>query len=182
VAGLELRPAAWPTTRRGVVGTHLLADVAAEDPFADLRPKRLGDRATVLDREIRDAAFSGQMVGLVQRVGGAGVDAQPARATVPRDRGVKLQLHGEHPQWNRALPPTLDFHRIFLRGHDHRQIATDTTLDKAVQFRLGVIMMIDVALGEIDMRPEFLQRVLEAFGCRDRAERTDERVLQSVER
>src|SRR5205807_4282937 len=93
VAGLELRPAAWSTTRRGVVGTHLLADVAAEDPFADLRPKRLGDRATVLDREIRDAAFSGQMVGLVQRVGGAGVDAQPARATVPRDRGVKLQLH-----------------------------------------------------------------------------------------
>jgi len=53
-------------------------------------------------------------------------------------------------------------HRIFLRGHDHRKIAADTTLDKADQFRLGIIVVIDVALGQIDMRPEFPQRVLEA--------------------
>jgi len=45
---------------------------------------------------------------------------------------------------------------------------------KPDQFRLGVIVMIDVTLREIDMRPEFLQRVLEAFRRRDRAERTDE--------
>src|SRR5438093_13242581 len=39
--------------------------------------------------------------------------------------------------------------------------------------------MIDVALGEIDMRPEFLQRGFEAFGRRDRAQRADEGVVQS---
>src|SRR5438094_9316425 len=42
--------------------------------------------------------------------------------------------------------------------------------------------MIDVALGEIDMRPEFVQRSFEAFGGRDRAERADEGVLQSGKR
>src|SRR5207249_10928073 len=45
-------------------------------------------------------------------------------------------------------------HRVFLGGHNHSQVATDTTLDKADQFRLGVIVMINVALGEIDMRAE----------------------------
>src|SRR4029077_5330841 len=69
-----------------------------------------------------------------------------------------------------------------LGSHNHRQVAADTTPDKADEFRLGVIMVIDVALREIDTRPEFLQRMLEAFGRCDCAERTDERVLQSLER
>jgi len=73
-------------------------------------------------------------------------------------------------------------YRVFLCGHNHRQVAADTALDKADQFRLGVIVMIDVALREIDVRPEFLQSILEACGSRNRADRSDKRVPQSIER
>src|SRR5207237_7995628 len=40
-------------------------------------------------------------------------------------------------------------HRVFLGGHNHSQVATATTLDKADQFRPGEIVMIHAPLEEI---------------------------------
>src|SRR5262249_6906846 len=58
-----------------VPGTHLLAHVAAEHPFADLLGKLAGDVAAVLDGQVRDASPPVQHVGRDERPGGACVEA-----------------------------------------------------------------------------------------------------------
>src|SRR2546423_5143231 len=71
--------------------------------------------------------------------------------------------------------------RVLFRGDDHRQIATDATIDKAAQLGLGIIMMIDVAEREVDVRAEILERAFETFRRRDSADRPDERGAQPVQ-
>ena len=49
--------------RRQIPGTHVLADVAAEDVIADARALLLRNRVLELDGEVRDAARRVQLVG-----------------------------------------------------------------------------------------------------------------------
>src|SRR4029078_12715764 len=73
-------------------------------------------------------------------------------------------------------------HRVFFGRHYHRQVSANTTVDEADQLRFSEVMMIDVALRQIDMRAEVSKCALKTFGGCNRAERTDERVAQSLER
>src|SRR5204862_2787343 len=49
--------------REAVPGTHLLADVAAEDPVADRGPHLERDRAAMLDGPVRDAEPRVELIG-----------------------------------------------------------------------------------------------------------------------
>src|SRR5690606_13731767 len=63
-----------------------LTVVAAEDPVADERAQRLGDRAAQLDRQIRDAAPGVELVGRDDRAGRTDVETRGARAAMRADR------------------------------------------------------------------------------------------------
>src|SRR5207247_4207036 len=67
-------------------------------------------------------------------------------------------------------------------GDDHREIAADTAISEADQLGLGVVMMIDVALCEIHVRAKLGERALKTFRGSDRAQRTNERVAQRLQR
>ena len=92
---LELWPATRAAARRRVVRTYLLANVAAENPLAELWPQVGADRPTVLDRQVGDAAFGRQVVGLIQRIGWTGVNAQAAAAAVFRHGLIEVQIDGQ---------------------------------------------------------------------------------------
>ncbi len=78
-----------------VPGTDLLADVAAEDPVAHLRPELLGDRPLQLDGQVGDAAAGVQLPGAADGVGGAGLDAAGAApAAIGLEGFVRRQLQG----------------------------------------------------------------------------------------
>ena len=100
---------------------------------------------------------------------------------------VPTQDFDFHPQkinrnFQIRVGQTRHAHRVFFGRDNHRQVAADTTVNEADQFRFGVIMMIDVAFREIDVRAEFGKRALKTFRGSDPAKRTDERVAQSLER
>ena len=97
---------------------------------------------------------------------------------------VPAQDFDFHPQkinrhFQIRLGQTRHAHRVFFGGDDHRQVTADTTVDEADQFRFGVVMMIDVAFREIDVRAEFGKRALKTFRRSNRAQRTDERIAQT---
>src|SRR5205823_14415679 len=91
-ARLELGPAARTASGGGVVGTHLLANVAAEDPVAEQRSQLRVDRSTVFDRQIGDAALGFEVIRLAQCIGGTGVNAQATRAAILLDGFIELEL------------------------------------------------------------------------------------------
>ena len=64
-----------------IPGTGLLAEVAAENPVVELRPQRHGNRAPVLDGEVRDTAPRIHRIP-IERTGRAGRDAAGTRAAV----------------------------------------------------------------------------------------------------
>ena len=75
-----------------VPGTDILADVAAKNLVTHARPQVLGDRAPLLDGQIRNAAIRIQLVGRDQRVGGTGIDAAGAAAAAVRRRQVRRKF------------------------------------------------------------------------------------------
>ncbi len=81
--------------RRRVPRADLLADVAAEDPPPH-HPPRLGrERPAVLDRPVGDAAVAVQPVGLGERAGRAGVEAEGAAAAEVGERLVGREVEAE---------------------------------------------------------------------------------------
>src|SRR5690606_3071097 len=96
-ARLESRLGRWPAEL--VPGADLLADVAPEDPIADLgvHPLLQPD-ASLLDGEVRDAAVGVEPVRRVAGAGRAGVEAACAGAAVVGREGRigrKLDIHDE---------------------------------------------------------------------------------------
>ena len=71
---------------------------------------------------------------------------------------------------------------VFFGRDNHFQIAPDTAIDKTLQFRVGVAVMIDVALGQFDLRAELAQSVFETFRRSNAAKRTDKSVPQMFQR
>src|SRR5207248_5491699 len=59
--------------------------------------------------------------------------------------------------------------RVFLSGYHHLQVAADTSIDEAFQFRFGVTVVINVTLGDLDFSTEFAQAVFETVRRGDRA-------------
>src|SRR5206468_12785338 len=74
--------------------TYVLADVAAEEPVADRRTKIFGDRAPMLDRQVRDAATGVEDVRPDERLGRARVQARATRSATVGLRAVNVQLGG----------------------------------------------------------------------------------------
>ena len=64
-------------------------------------------------------------------------------------------------------------HGVFLGRDHHLQVAPDTAIDEILQFRVGVTVMIDVALGDFDLGAELAQSVLKAVWCGNCAKGTD---------
>src|SRR5687767_12327937 len=85
-----------------------LAVVAAVDPVADERAQLLGDRAFVLDREVRDAAPGVELVGAADRLRGTDLDAALTGAAmvllprVEREGKIAVDLAEEEPEIGRA--------------------------------------------------------------------------------
>src|SRR4051812_25256049 len=71
---------------------------------------------------------------------------------------------------------------IFFSRHNHLDIAPDTAVDEAVELRLGVAVMIGVALRQFDPRTQFPQTVLETFRRGDAANGADVGVAEALER
>ena len=98
------RPGRWLVLLRAVlvvVGAALLhppvpwADVLADVATVDLRAEVravLGGRRSWRLRPVREAARRVEGSGLVERAGGAGVDAEPALATVEVERRRRFEL------------------------------------------------------------------------------------------
>src|SRR5215813_9419797 len=80
------------------------------------------------------------------------------------------------------LCETRHAHRVLFGGDNHGKVAAETAIDEADQFSFGVVMMINVAFRQIYMRTQFGKRALKTFRGSNRAERTDERVAQSLKR
>src|SRR5437868_14185273 len=59
--------------------------------------------------------------------------------------------------------------RVFLSGYHHLQVAADTSIDEALQFRFGVTVVIIVTLGDLDFSTVFAQAVLATVLRRDTA-------------
>src|SRR5262249_48079828 len=70
--------------RLRVPRTHLLANVAAEQPVAQLRPELFGDRAGMLDGEIRDAPPGIEHVGVGEGLRRTGVQTRATRPATVR--------------------------------------------------------------------------------------------------
>src|SRR5205085_5782493 len=71
------------------------AIVAPEDAVADRRPQLIGDRALVLDRQIRDAAPRIEPVGSREGGGRAGVEAAATLAAMVGFRRVGIEREAE---------------------------------------------------------------------------------------
>src|SRR5215472_17312353 len=95
-----------------------------------------------------------------------------------------FDFHPQEINWHFQirLCETRHAHRVFFGRDDHREVSADTTVDEADQFRFGVVMVIDVALRQIDMRAELRKRDLKTFWGSNRTQRTDEHVAQSLKR
>ncbi len=65
-----------------IPGTHLLADIAAENPISDTRSQFRRDRTTLFDGQIADAARRVQNIGFDERGGRTGIQARSTRAAV----------------------------------------------------------------------------------------------------
>src|SRR5579859_2808555 len=73
----------WIGTQWGpaIPGTHILADVAAEDLASHLRTQQLWNGPALFDRQVRDAQAGVHLIGCHQSIGWAGIDATSAAAT-----------------------------------------------------------------------------------------------------
>src|SRR5262249_10053711 len=80
-----------------------------------------------------------------------------------------------------GLGQTRHTHRVLFRRDNHFQVPPDTTFYETNELYFGIIVMIDVALGEIDMRTELFQCTFEAFRCGNGANRADESVTQTLQ-
>src|SRR5215510_8380724 len=97
-----------------IPGADILADVTAEGPLADTLPELGGDRPTMLDRQIRDAAPGVEHVGANESPGGARVQAPCAGATAVWQGRVSLDLrrrqHG--PDEEEGAEVRVEKHRV----------------------------------------------------------------------
>src|SRR5207302_9319024 len=89
MAWLELCFATW--LREAVPRADKLAVVAAVDAVADQRPQLFGDRALMLDGEVRDAAACIELVRRDDRLRRTDVDAAAAGTAMLLDRRVRRQ-------------------------------------------------------------------------------------------
>src|SRR6266478_3686571 len=71
---------------------------------------------------------------------------------------------------------------IFFRCYDHFQIAANTAIDKTLQFRLAVAMMVDISLDQINTGTKLPQSIFKTFWRSDSANRANKSVAQTLER
>src|SRR5439155_21599269 len=90
---LVRQPRRW--VRLVVPGAHVLANVAAEEPFADLRPQVFRDARLQLDGQVADAPAGVEDTGPRERLRRAGLQALRTGPTVADvRRRVGFQFEG----------------------------------------------------------------------------------------
>src|SRR5438270_7845526 len=95
-------------------------------------------------------------------------------------KDVDLHSHEKNGHFHLSFRQVRDADRVFLRGHDHRQVAPNAAVDEATDFVLSEIMVINKSKSEVHVGPELPESVSKTLRRRNCADGADERAAQAI--
>src|SRR5262249_2045363 len=119
-----------------VPGTDVLADVATEYPFTQLRSLRLAEGTTVLDRQIRNARARVEIARAHEGLRRTGVQTAPAGAgavRVERKIGLEVGVGQHHADEREGTDLGVDEHHVLADPAESRELR-----ELALGYRAGI--------------------------------------------